>query len=301
MGWQIGVMPLRVTDDSGYASFSRVAEAVTFAADRGVKVVNNSFTTYNSFTVAEAARYLRSKGGLFVASMGNSGYRHIDPIFDPNFPESIGVSATDPNDLLASWSDYGIPVDFSAPGWNYTTTSSGGYAAFSGTSVSAPEVSGALMLLFSVNSNFTPDEAEGFLKTTARDLGAPGWDESYGFGRIDIGAAVAAASGGTPPPPPPPPPPAGVAITSYQVSQKTATTAVISWVTNVPSTGTVRYGTASSNLNLSAADSALSATHGVMLTGLAKFTKYYYQITAHSSDGTSTAQSPISSFKTMRK
>jgi len=92
-----------------------------------------------------------------------------------------------------------------------------------------------------------------------------------------------------------------VSITSYSVSNKTGSSAVIKWSTNVPSTGFVSYGLSSSSLNLSATDSASGTSHALTVTGLKSLTKYYYKISVVSADGSSSAVSPVSNFKTVKK
>jgi hypothetical protein len=55
-------------------------------------------------------------------------------------------------------------------------------------------VAGAAALVFSINPNFTPDQVQYILKQSADDLGAPGWDSSYGYGRINLARAVSLAA-----------------------------------------------------------------------------------------------------------
>jgi subtilisin family serine protease len=68
------------------------------------------------------------------------------------------------------------------------------YEAVSGTSFSAPHVSGAAALVRSKNPALTNEQVRGILRSTAVDLGDPGFDFVYGFGRVDVGAAIAATS-----------------------------------------------------------------------------------------------------------
>ena len=82
-------------------------------------------------------------------------------------------------------------MDVSAPGCTGATTLfKGGYGSFCGTSNSAPEVSGILMLMWSVNLSLTPDQVQDVLFRSAKDLGSTGWDQYYGWGRIDAQKAV---------------------------------------------------------------------------------------------------------------
>jgi hypothetical protein len=92
-----------------------------------------------------------------------------------------------------------------------------------------------------------------------------------------------------------------VAIVTKQVSAKTTTTATITWTTNINSKGSVSYGSSSNSLTGTATDSVDGLTHSVTISGLSKFTNYYYKITATSSDGTSTVTSVVTSFKTDKR
>jgi hypothetical protein len=107
----------------------------------------------------------------------------------------IPVSATDANDLRASWSSYGNYVALSAPGVGiWTTKSNGGYGGASGTSFSAPMTAGVAALMMSVNPALSPSQIESLLYATAVDLGTAGRDIYFGYGRIDAAAAVRAAA-----------------------------------------------------------------------------------------------------------
>ncbi len=72
---------------------------------------------------------------------------------------------------------------------------------YSGTSMAAPHVTGALALAWSANPSLSNTAVENCLFTTARDLGAVGYDTTFGRGLVDAYAAVVAAEGGIPPPP----------------------------------------------------------------------------------------------------
>ncbi len=299
--WRSKIMPLRISGPDGYASYSAMANAVIYAADHGAKVVNISYQASGSSTVRQAGNYMRQKGGLVSVSAGNYG---ANTGYSAS-PDLIVVSATDPADNLYSWSSFGNDVDFAGPGCTLSTLRGGTYGGACGTSFSAPATAGVLMLIFSANASLSADQAENYLKSSAKDLGSAGFDIYYGWGRIDAGKAIElVTSGSVPPPPPPPPPPpepSTVSITSYQVSSKTATSATITWTTNISSTGAVYYGTGSGSLNLSVAHNTAATSHSVTLTGLKRSTKYYYKIMATSEDGTSTATSPVSNFRTLRK
>jgi thermitase len=190
------IMPIRISDSTGVTSYSVVANALTWAADRGARVANISYSDmYKSSTVTNAANYFRSKGGSVVVAAGNNG---IDEGYGAS-DAFVVTSATDANDTIASWSSYGSMIDIAAPGVSVLTTSpSGSYEYWSGTSLSTPVVSGVLAMIYAAHPTYTPSQAESILFSTAVDLGVAGKDNRYGYGRVDARAALAAV--GTPTP-----------------------------------------------------------------------------------------------------
>jgi subtilisin family serine protease len=117
---------------------------------------------------------------LFMA--GVNGTNRLDY---PDQPNIYAVAMTDENDLARS--TYGSHVDFAAPGYEiYSTTIDSGYAVDSGTSFSAPLLAGIAAWVMSVNPKLGPDEIDGILIASCVDLGAPGRDEHYGWGRINF-------------------------------------------------------------------------------------------------------------------
>lgn len=197
--WNVKIMPLRISDPTGLAYGSTIAQAITYAADRGVRVVNNSYALASkSLAMQNAAKYLFDKGGILVTSAGNSS---ADTGITTNNQYFLTTSATDGNDSRYSWSSYGIDVDLSAPGCSFATAKGGGDRSFCGTSSAAPEVSGLLALMYSLKPSITSTVVRDTLFNTALDLGAPGWDPYYGWGRIQADKAILAlgSSQNTPP------------------------------------------------------------------------------------------------------
>lgn len=185
------VMPMRVTGTDGWASYSAIASALTWAADRGARVANISFYgVETSSSARSAAQYMKNKGGLVVTSAGNYG---VEETIAPS-DTMITVSATDSNDNKASWSSYGSFVDVAAPGTSiYSTVNGGGYGSVSGTSFSSPITAGVVALMMSANPALSPADLEKALYSSALDLGTAGFDKYFGNGRVDAAAAVAAS------------------------------------------------------------------------------------------------------------
>lgn len=181
------IMPLRVTNTSGSASFSAIASAITWAADRGARIVSASLAMVNSGTIDSAANYLMSKRGLYFMASGNtssySGGANSAPI--------VTVGATDQNDNRASFSTYGPWVDISAPGVNvYTTNRGGGYGGFGGTSAATPVAAGVAALALSANPSLSASQLMQVMTNSGVDLGTAGWDQNFGWGRVNAAGAV---------------------------------------------------------------------------------------------------------------
>lgn len=190
---QAKIMPVVVSDSTGYATFSSIAQGITYAADRGARVASISFKNLPmSSAVNSAAQYMKDRGGLVVVSAGNDA---VNENLTPT-TTMIPVSATDSNDKLASFSSYGAYVAMSAPGIDvWTTNRGGGYGAWWGTSFATPNTAGTIALIMAANPALTSSQVESVLFTSATDLGAAGRDIYFGYGRINAAAAVQAAAG----------------------------------------------------------------------------------------------------------
>ena len=189
------IIPIRISDSTGWATYSNMASGFIWAADHGARVANLSYDGSDSLTVQSGAQYLRDRGGIAVLSAGNNG---LEQAYAPSTSVLV-VAATDNNDYKASWSNFGNYIDISAPGVGiYTTTNGGGYAAVSGTSFSSPITAAVIALMMSANSSLDPATLEKVLFSTATDLGAVGWDKTFGYGRVNAEAAVNAAKTATP-------------------------------------------------------------------------------------------------------
>ena len=189
------IMPIRATDANATGYYSTIAAGITYAADRGVRIASASFAwLFKSSTILNAANYMKSKGGLVVVAAGNFGVDEATAATD----SVIVASATDGNDALASWSSYGSMVTVAAPGVDsYTTSMGSGYTSMSGTSYATPATAGVLALIMAANPSLSAAQAQNILTSTAVDIGTPGRDIYFGFGRVDADAAVRLARGTT--------------------------------------------------------------------------------------------------------
>jgi hypothetical protein len=193
VAWGNPIMPLIVVDSTGFASYSNIASAITYAADHGVRIMNISIAGSGaSSTLQSAINYAWNKGAVVFASAGN--FSTSTPYYPAACDNAVAVSATESSDLLASYSNFGSWIDLAAPGSGILTTNTGGsYASWSGTSFSSPVAAGVAALVLSERPSLTAAGLVSLLEQNSDDLGAPGFDASYGYGRVNAYKAVLAA------------------------------------------------------------------------------------------------------------
>ncbi len=143
---QASIIPMKAFDASGVGTEWNIIRAVIDSVQMGANVINMSFASSKQSKLLDAlASHLASDGIILVAAAGN------DNTEAPTYPASIeavvGVTALDANDQKAFFANYGRYVDVSAPGVDLVTTFPGMFAVASGTSESAPLVSGLFALV----------------------------------------------------------------------------------------------------------------------------------------------------------
>lgn len=202
VNWRSRIMPLVAVDENDFSAYSDIAAAIEYAVDHGVRVINVSIGGRNaSYTLQKAVDYAWSKGALVFASAMNQGI--ADPYYPAACVNAIAVSATDSNDRLASFSNFGGWITLSAPGTGILSTADGGgYSYWNGTSFAAPIAAGVAALILAVNPRLTNAEVLAILKQTAElpanspsatKLGsAP--DSYFGWGRVNAYRAVLEAT-----------------------------------------------------------------------------------------------------------
>jgi type VII secretion-associated serine protease mycosin len=184
------IMPLKAMNDSGTGSLLDVIEAIQWAADHGASIINMSlgFSSYSQ-AMQDAVNYANSHGVLVVAAAGNNNSSAAS--YPAALNNVISVVATDQNNAKASFSNYGSTVDISAPGTEIlSTVPGGGYEYKQGTSMASPVVAGAAALVWAHHPELDTADLTRLLMTTTVDLGAAGRDNTFGYGLVDVNAAM---------------------------------------------------------------------------------------------------------------
>jgi serine protease AprX len=217
-GKPIGVAPgarwiaVKLFDDSGSALYSDIHLGFQWLlnpdglpeTNDAPHVVNNSWglngTSGQCITeFQEDVQVFKNAGIAVVFSAGNSGPGSDTSGSPANYPESFAVGAVDQNSTVASFSSRGPSAcdgtdypEVTAPGVDIFTSNKGStsYTLATGTSFAAPHAAGAMALLKDAYPGATADDIELALMESAFDHGDSGADNAYGYGLIDLSAAV---------------------------------------------------------------------------------------------------------------
>jgi hypothetical protein len=194
-------------------SWTDVSNAFLYAREQGHRIFNLSYGGGSSLLLAQTLTACRASGIAIFVSAGNSGGAAQ---FPANHAAVYSVSALDPSGLISGFSCRG-KVEFAAPGSGLlTSTNNGGWGTFSGTSGSAPIITGIAALVQSQHPTWTGVQvAEHIAATATKRLPAT----EYGTGGVaNAGTATGAITAAVPAKPAPP-----------TITEITETSALISW------------------------------------------------------------------------
>ncbi len=196
VAWTNPIVPLRIGEIINgelKATYANMANAITYAANNGIRVVNMSYGGEGTSSALQSAiDYAWGKGTIVFASAGNSA--NSTPQYPAACNHAVAVTATTSNDTLAYFSSFGGWVTVSAPGVSiYTTRNGGDYGYVDGTSFAAPITAGLGALILSINPNLSATQVVDIIKQNGDDLGPAGFDQSFGYGRINAYKSLIAA------------------------------------------------------------------------------------------------------------
>jgi subtilisin family serine protease len=230
INWTARIVPIRALGMDGFGFDFDIAQAVLYAAGlpaQGAggqmvtsptpsKIINMSLGGQSDATLGAAVAAAIAAGSTIIASAGNEA--SFTPNFPASYPDVISVAALGPDGELTSYSTTNAFVSLVAPGGDFrfddpTNPSSGGtsgvlstvwdfnppagpdWAFYTGTSMAAPHVTGVAALVLAHNPGMTGAQLRERLTSTAIDMGPPGFDTRYGFGRVDAYNAITGTQG----------------------------------------------------------------------------------------------------------
>ncbi|MBK1880349.1 S8 family peptidase [Pelagicoccus mobilis] len=187
----VGIAPaadligIRVLDTEGIGDTFSLAEGIVQAVDAGADILNMSLGSFGTNqALSNAIDYAAENGVVLVASAGNESVNALP--YPAAYDSVIAVGSIDANGHPSYFSNQSNSVDVAAPGVGvYAAWNDEDWISFTGTSASAPYVSGAIAALSS-ELDIPASEASALLLANANDSGLPGADPQTGLGYIDL-------------------------------------------------------------------------------------------------------------------
>lgn len=291
-----------------------IATGIDWAVNHGADVLTNSwgFTNCNFvssvITSAFSNAASNGRGGLGCIILVASGNDNGCVFYPANLSTVIAVGAISGDGERSEYSNYGPELDIVAPSdddYSYhhgqlmgvhglrtidrmgtAGSDSGDYSSdFGGTSGAAPQVAGVAALVLSVNPGLTKTEVDNILTSTADDVGSLGFDNEYGYGRVNAYEAVVAALGGL----------TCKAFVSVPTGlTASTTTATIFWDVIVGATYDLRYRETGTSTWITIAVSGTSYS----LSGLTPLTQYEAQVRSNCPHNSTSAYNSTINFTT---
>lgn len=204
----VKILPVNIR---GYVGFKNeyIAEAINWAMERA-DILSCSWKTNEDMMIKNAIKNAinkgrNGKGCVVVFASGNSAKTQNGLAFPASMEEVISVGAVDKAGKIWNYSQRGSGLSLVAPSGDGNSSSdivttdrmgnlgydTGNYTEhFSGTSAACPQVAGVAALLLSIRPDLTAAEVKDVLQRTATDLGATGYDTTYGYGLLNAYEAV---------------------------------------------------------------------------------------------------------------
>ena len=179
-------------------------DAIIYAVNSGVRIIQLSLSVLKTDAIEKAIDYAKQKNVLIICASGNDSSNNL------SYPSSneyvIAVGGIDRNNRRAPFSNYGNNLSVVAPGIDiFSTGLNNTYLSSDGTSFAAPQVSGVVALILSVNPDLTVKQVADIIEQTAQKVGGYNyqntytrpngtWNNEMGYGLVDAYKALQKAT-----------------------------------------------------------------------------------------------------------
>jgi subtilisin family serine protease len=184
----------------GLCNAAGITNGIIWAVDNGADVLNLSLGGgAPSVATQNALQYALDNDVLPVCASGNDGAETVS--YPAAFPQCMAVGSSNWSDERSSYSNAGPEIEVAAPGGDLSDsqphslilaayyTNDSAYAYLAGTSMATPQVAGLATLLRATGMT-SAAEVRARIRETADDRGAPGFDNAFGDGRINVYRAL---------------------------------------------------------------------------------------------------------------
>ncbi|HET8952660.1 MAG TPA: S8 family serine peptidase [Solirubrobacteraceae bacterium] len=196
-----GARALNIPIGADALTCSASARAVRAAIRARAAVINMSYGSRSLCLAEYSALQLAVRRGIVPVAAAGNEFDAGNPLeFPASLPHVLTIAAVNAGLDSSSFSNANPAVDLSAPGESIMTAvppafdteddAQDGYMRLDGTSFSAPMVSAAVAWVRAARPDLSPDQVAQTVRVSARDLGRKGFDDSTGFGLLDVGAAL---------------------------------------------------------------------------------------------------------------
>lgn len=187
------IIPIQIADQNGRMTTSSILDGVFYALKNGADVINMSLgidlsNAYGSLAEEQQEAYAKTiyleeaemwnevyeiaynEGAIIVQAAGNSSViSALDPM--KRSKVSIIVGASDQNERVAQFSNYGDGVDIYAPGVNiYSSIPNQKFQQMDGTSMASPIVAGCVALIRTVNKDISIADIKKLMNATGKNV-----------------------------------------------------------------------------------------------------------------------------------
>jgi|GEM_PF-1428432 len=160
----VTLIPIKVLDDEGQGVNLWIYDGILHAIEMESDVINISFgSTSHSQLIKSAMDLAEEEGIVVVAATGNDGIEGLQ--YPAAYPTVLSVGSVNPQGIRSVFSNYGEGLDLMASGEGiYSTVLQGKYQFRTGTSMAAPQVSGIVGLVRSIQPDMSPAEIRALLR-----------------------------------------------------------------------------------------------------------------------------------------